>query len=80
ASLYDITVVGNIGYAVGDVGSLFVSTDAGQSWTRKEVPGESKLAWVRSVSLVSGTHGMFVGANGMMVRVVGDHVEASGKN
>ena len=79
ATLYDITVVGKIGYAVGDVGSLFVSSDGGETWTRKEVPGDSKLGWIRSVSLVSGTHGLFVGANGMMIRILGEDVEVSGK-
>ncbi|MBI3784987.1 MAG: hypothetical protein HY270_16470 [Deltaproteobacteria bacterium] len=79
ASLYDITVVGNIGYAVGDIGSLFLSTDGGVTWARQEIPRDSKLGWIRSVSLVSGTHGMFVGANGLMIRIAADNVEVSGR-
>lgn len=81
ASLYDIAIDGKLGYAVGDIGSVFISDDGGQSWKRKEVSGETKLGWIRAVSLVSGsTHAMLVGANGLAIHLDGDRVQGSGKN
>jgi photosystem II stability/assembly factor-like uncharacterized protein len=73
--LYDVSVMGNYGYAVGDIGAVFVSVDAGNTWQRKNMPSEWSLRWIRSVSLVSGTHGAFVGANGLVGRIVGDQVK-----
>jgi photosystem II stability/assembly factor-like uncharacterized protein len=75
ASLYAVAVVGNIGYAVGDIGTVFVSTDGGQTWRRMEVPGKSNYKWLRDVSLIKGDHGLLVGANGTAVRVAGDKIE-----
>lgn len=73
-SLYDVAVAGTYGYAVGDIGAVFFSGDGGSTWQRKEMPGEWSLRWIRSVSLVSGTHGAFVGANGLVGRVAKDQV------
>ncbi|MCX8071929.1 MAG: YCF48-related protein [Candidatus Binatia bacterium] len=74
ASLYDIVIHGRIGVAVGDIGTIFFSTDSGQTWQRKEVPGEWKLGWIRSVALVSNGAGMLVGAGGLTVRVDGQRL------
>lgn len=78
-SLYDIAVVGNYGYAVGDIGAVFSSEDGGKTWQPRQMPAAWRLRWIRSVSLVSGTHGAFVGANGLAVRIAGDRVEVSEK-
>jgi photosystem II stability/assembly factor-like uncharacterized protein len=74
-SLYDVRVVGKYGYAVGDIGTVLASTDGGQTWQRKDMPVEWRLRWIRAVSLASGTHGAFVGANGLAIRIVGDQVK-----
>jgi len=74
-SLYDIMVVGKYGYAVGDIGTVLASVDGGLTWQRKETPVEWRLRWIRAVSLVSGTHGALVGANGLAVRILGDQVK-----
>ena len=74
-SLYDIMVAGKYGYAVGDIGTVLASEDGGATWQRKEMPAEWRLRWVRSISLVSGTHGVLVGANGLTLRVVGNRVQ-----
>ena len=74
-SLYDIMVVGNYGYAVGDIGTVLASVDGGLTWQRKEMPVEWRLRWIRAVSLVRGTHGALVGANGLAIRIVGDQVK-----
>ena len=74
-SLYDVVVIGNYGYAVGDIGAVLASEDGGATWKRKDMPVEWRLRWIRAVSLVGGTHGALVGANGLAIRIVGDHVE-----
>ncbi len=76
-SLYDVAVAGGDGYAVGDNGSVFASNDGGETWHRKNVPGQANLLWLRSASLVSGTHGMLVGANGIAIRITGDQLRLS---
>jgi photosystem II stability/assembly factor-like uncharacterized protein len=76
-SLYDIVMAGREGYAVGDNGSVFASDDAGETWHRKDVPGQASLQWLRAASLVNGTHGVLVGANGLTIRVVGDQLHVS---
>lgn len=74
-SLYDVMVVGKYGYAVGDIGTVLTSEDGGATWQRKDMPVEWRLRWIRAVSLVSGTHGALVGANGLAIRIVGDQVK-----
>jgi photosystem II stability/assembly factor-like uncharacterized protein len=76
-SLYDIAVAGREAYAVGDNGSVFTSDDAGETWHRKDVPGQASLQWLRGASLVSGTHGVFVGANGLTIRVASGQLRVS---
>lgn len=80
ASLYDITLAGDIGWAVGDIGSIFLTTDGGRSWQRRSVPGEWKLGWMRAATLTADGRGMFVGINGSTVRVEGTSIELLGKN
>jgi len=70
-TLYAIAVTPNYGYAVGDNGAVFASSDGGNAWERKRVPAAANLRWIRAVSLVNGTHGMLVGANGLTLRVAG---------
>ncbi|GIW44590.1 MAG: Ycf48-like protein [Candidatus Binatia bacterium] len=74
ASLYDIVVRGKMGFAVGDIGSIFFTSDGGQTWSRKQVPGNWRLGWIRSVSLVSNGAGMIVGAGGLTVRIDGQRL------
>lgn len=73
-SLYGIAVAGQYAYAVGDNGSVFASDDGGQTWKRKDVPAEANLRWIRAATLVSGTHGLFVGADGLTMRVAADTI------
>jgi photosystem II stability/assembly factor-like uncharacterized protein len=74
-SLYDIALAGKYGYAVGDVGGVFLSEDGGATWQRKEMPKAFGLRWIRALSLVRGTHGVLVGANGLTIRVAGDQIQ-----
>ncbi len=80
ASLYGISVHGQIGFAVGDIGSVFLTKDGGQTWVRQEVPGEWNLSWIRGMSLAPDGSGMFVGANGLTIRVDGEHLKGPGKS
>jgi photosystem II stability/assembly factor-like uncharacterized protein len=70
-SVYDVAVAGQYGYAVGENGTVFVSQDGGSSWQRGSLPGDSSLRWLRAIALVPGTHGLFVGGDGLTVRVAG---------
>lgn len=74
ASLYDIVVRGAMGIAVGDIGTIFFSTDGGATWQRKDVPAEWRLGWMRSVALVSNGAGMIVGVGGLTVRIDGQRL------
>jgi len=78
-TLYGIAVTDTVAYAVGDNASVFASTDNGNTWQRRSIPAEANLRWIRSVSLVNGTHGMLVGANGLTLRVVGADISVGGK-
>jgi len=73
-SLYDIALAGQIGYAVGEGAAVFLSEDGGSTWQRKPVPAAANLRWIRSVSLVPGTHGMLVGANGLRITAAGSQL------
>jgi photosystem II stability/assembly factor-like uncharacterized protein len=74
-SLYAVMVVGQYGYAVGDIGAVLASTDGGHTWHRKDAPVEWRLRWIRAVSLADGARGALVGANGLAVRIAGDQVK-----
>lgn len=73
-SLYDVVVAGRQGYAVGDVGCVYASEDGGNTWHKKDVSGDWGLHWIRAISLVSGTHGGFVGADGLTMRIEGTQI------
>jgi photosystem II stability/assembly factor-like uncharacterized protein len=73
-TLYAVAATPTFAYAVGDNGAVFASSDGGNSWQRKSVPAAANLRWIRDVSLVNGTHGMLVGANGLTLRVAGAEI------
>jgi hypothetical protein len=51
---------------------VLTSSDGGKSWTRRELPDEDRLVWVRDVSLAPGAGGFAVGAAGFDARVQDD--------
>lgn len=64
-SLYGIAIDGKYGFAVGEVGAVFLSTDGGQTWKRRTSEGEGRDAeWYRAISLGTGVNGMVVGSKG----------------
>ena len=68
--MYAVGVEGDYGVIVGDVGMVLTSSDGGRTWTRRELPDEDRLVWVRDVSLVpGGPAGFAVGAAGFDARV-----------
>src|SRR5262245_44504028 len=78
--MYAVQVEGNYGVVVGDVGMVLVSSDGGRTWTRRELPDEDRLVWIRDVSLAPGTGGFTVGAGGFDARVErGDVVLPDGR-
>jgi photosystem II stability/assembly factor-like uncharacterized protein len=76
--LYDIDVAGDLGCIVGDTGTVLVSTDAGETWAPRELPGDLRLLWVRAVSLLPGTGGLLVGAKGTAVPVMDGELRQPG--
>lgn len=71
--LYDVVVRDGFGIVVGDTGALFLSTDGGRSWTRKELDGKDRLVWMRDAALAADG-GFIVGAAGFTATVVGHAV------
>jgi photosystem II stability/assembly factor-like uncharacterized protein len=69
--IYSIAVVGQTGVAVGDTGTILLSKDGGQSWTREVLPDRERYTWLRDVSLVAGDRGVVVGAKGLSGTVQG---------
>jgi photosystem II stability/assembly factor-like uncharacterized protein len=72
--MYSIAVVGRTGIVVGDTGTILVSSDGGQSWTRHVLPDRERYSWLRAVSLVPGDRGVLVGAKGLSGAVEGTDV------
>jgi photosystem II stability/assembly factor-like uncharacterized protein len=75
-TLYDVTIVGSNGYAVGDSGAIFISDATGQQWKRGETPAGVNLRWIRAASIDKGGRGLLVGANGLTLRVAGSQISA----
>lgn len=73
-TLFDIDVQGRYGIAVGDLGALFTSDDAGATWKRRELAGQAALQWLRGASLIDGGNGFFVGGEGLALRLSGGRV------
>jgi photosystem II stability/assembly factor-like uncharacterized protein len=78
-SLYDVAMRGQLGYAVGDIGCVYTTEDGGSTWQKKAVSGDWSLHWMRAVSLVNGTHGGVVGADGLVLRIEGTQIVAPKK-
>ena len=75
--LYEIDVVGEHGYVVGDIGTVLLSEDGGESWKPAPLPAEWRLRWVRGLSILPGGRGMIVGAGGLTFAVDGRQVRFS---
>lgn len=71
AGLYGISVQGDVGIAVGDVGMVLVSRDGGATWEQEKVPEEWGLRWIRGVSMTPESTGLLVGAGGLTIAVDG---------
>ena len=72
--MYAISVVGKTGIAVGDTGTILVSSDGGATWSRRVLPERERYNWLRDVSLVAGDAGVIVGAKGMSGAVQGSEI------
>jgi photosystem II stability/assembly factor-like uncharacterized protein len=74
-SLYAVQVVGDLGIAVGETGAVFLSSDGGRTWARRPGARDGGPKWFRALSIVPGTHGAIVGAEGRHLRVVESRIE-----
>jgi photosystem II stability/assembly factor-like uncharacterized protein len=69
-SLYAVSVAGDMGVAVGEIGAVFKSDDGGATWTRRETIAGSKPGWFRAMSLLPERSGAIAGEGGRLVRFV----------
>ncbi|MGD9762755.1 MAG: WD40/YVTN/BNR-like repeat-containing protein [Candidatus Binatia bacterium] len=76
-SLYAIDIADQFGIAVGEAGAVFLSTDAGRSWTRQVASDAGRVRWYRAVSLASGGGGVIVGADGQRSRIAGGRIHGA---
>ncbi|MDX2170443.1 MAG: YCF48-related protein [Deltaproteobacteria bacterium] len=74
-SLYAVQVVGDLGIAVGEIGAVFLSTDGGQTWTRRAGGDRRGPKWFRALSVGPGRNGAIVGAGGERLRIVEGRIE-----
>ncbi|MEA2625228.1 MAG: hypothetical protein QOD06_1273 [Candidatus Binatota bacterium] len=68
---YDVEVRGAHGAVVGDIGSVMITEDGGETWTDSPLPPDRRLQWIRGVSLPSAGRGMIVGAAGLTFAIEG---------
>ncbi len=74
-SLYSVAFDGDFGVAAGEIGSVFVSQDAGMTWKRLEASKNWALPWFRDLILVAGKDGAIVGARGSRVMIKDGQIE-----
>ncbi len=72
--LYDIRFSGDYGYIVGDIGTILVSSDKGETWEERKLPAEMSLFWLRGVSAAGDGTALVVGASGLAVTVDEDKI------
>jgi photosystem II stability/assembly factor-like uncharacterized protein len=72
--LYAVSVQGKHGVVVGDSGAFFVSEDGGQTWTRRALPDEHRLTWMRDAVVTPAGRAFLVGAAGFTAAAEGDTV------
>jgi photosystem II stability/assembly factor-like uncharacterized protein len=72
--LYAVSVEGRRGVIVGDSGAFFVSDDGGETWTRRALPEEHRLTWMRDASVAASGRAFLVGAAGFTAAADGDTV------
>lgn len=68
-SLYSISVVGDMCWAVGNRGTYIKSTDGGETWTSKDGAIHTK-GWLTSVTFVDEKTGWVVGKSGAVFKTV----------
>jgi len=64
-SLYDVRFSGPRGYVVGDIGTVLVSDDAGETWKEKKLPTGRDMNWLRGLAVSAGGRALVVGSNGL---------------
>lgn len=74
-SLYSVAFAGDFGVAAGELGSVFVSRDAGATWKRLEASKNWALPWFGDLILVAGDDGAIVGARGSRVMIRNGEIE-----
>ncbi|MEW6271001.1 MAG: YCF48-related protein [Thermodesulfobacteriota bacterium] len=76
--LYDVRLSGDYGFIVGDIGTVLVSSDRGETWQERKLPADMSLFWLRGVSSKDG-RAIVVGANGLAVTVDKGEIRLKGE-
>lgn len=74
-SLYAVDVEGPFGVAAGELGSVFVSRDGGQEWSRLDASKNWALPWFRDLVVFDGERGAIVGAGGRRIMINEGRIE-----
>ena len=74
-SIYSIDVVGEFGVAAGEIGSMFVSRDGGNTWKRLAASKNWAAPWFRDLELIDSRSGIVVGARGRRVMIREGRIE-----
>ena len=78
--LYDVEIVDGRGYVIGDIGTVLLSEDGGETWIESPLPAEWRLKWIRGLSILPAGKGMLVGAAGLTFSVDGRKMQFSQEN
>lgn len=74
-SIYAIDLAGSFGVAAGEIGSVFLSEDAGKTWTRLDASKNWALPWFRDLVVHDGRRGAIVGARGRRIMIEDGKIE-----
>lgn len=76
-SIYGIDLQGDRGYAVGDRGTVLMTSDAGKTWKVLNVPLQIQLFWLCNVKIsptTGSTIGFVSGAHGLTFKLKGQEI------
>jgi len=64
-SLYDVRFAGPRGYVVGDIGTVLVTEDAGETWKETKLSAGGDMNWLRGLAVSPSGRALVVGSNGL---------------
>ena len=65
-SLYDVRFSSGRGYIVGDIGTILLSEDGGDTWKETRLASGQNMNWLRGLAVAPGGRALVVGSNGFI--------------